>query len=236
MDAPSSSMSNNLSRGPSLRVSLAYVACMVLPVALVLAITSPKADAFISSIGPPRAATAQEQRAILMAVIEHEQSTERFPMFDEKGSRRVYALEDTTALVCGTPRQEGSPCIDIMMSSTEDVAKSLSAPSKLVAALPRFNARQQPLEIQALPGTILINRERIAAVFKKGGWEEFYRAYPQAAAILEFSRPALSARGNQAVLYAAKSYGNLGGEGWVAVLVLQQGQWKVVSRLGLWVS
>ncbi|MGO1070770.1 hypothetical protein [Lysobacter sp. CA199] len=241
MNPSSSPSSSDVSGGrsarvPSLSRSLSYAARIAFVVSLVVAFTVLKPDTFAKSEGPPRAATATEQRAILIAVVEDLQPVWQATSGAADAARRRLVMEDATVAVCAMPRQSSDPCVELLPDSTDHLARSLSAPKALVDALSHFNAKPQALDIRTLPDIIAVDRERLAAVFKKGDWPEFHRTYPQASGILSVSRPVISARGDQALLYVAHVYGNLGGRGWVALVELRQGQWKIFGRVELWIS
>lgn len=239
MTASSSRLANDISdgrgaRAPSLLKSLLYAACIVVPVTLVIAITSSKPDAFAAPVGEPRAATATEQRAILIAVIEHQRSSERSPTFDANGAQRRLALENVTVSICAKPRQILEGCSNLASRSAEYLKDSRSQSNPLIDALPRFSGGQRPLDARAVPGIVPVDREHIAAIFEtKSSWPAFRRAYPQADGILRVSRPVVSARGDQALLYVETRFLNKGMNSELELFALQQGQWKFVGLVGL---
>jgi len=69
-----------------------------------------------------------------------------------------------------------------------------------------------------------------------GGWDNFYKKYPDAAGYWEFSRPGYNSLHNEAVLYVGHSCGGLCGTGHLYFLTKQNDQWRVKNRLMLWIS
>jgi hypothetical protein len=69
-----------------------------------------------------------------------------------------------------------------------------------------------------------------------GGWQEFYRRYPNAAGFWEFSLPGFNPDRNEAVLYVGHSCGDLCGTGHLYFLAKQNDKWVVRNRLMLWIS
>lgn len=237
-------------RAPSLFKSVLYAACIVVAVALVVVANSSKLKAFDAPVDPPRVATAAEQRAILIAVVEHQQSTEQSPTFDANGTRRRLALENATISICGKRRKSQERCSELTPEWYEDPRNSRDRPIQLidrnlsetlVDALRRFNVGQQPLDALSVPGVVPVDRERVAAIFSMmedppvfycGIPPAFYRAYPQANGILRISRPVVSARGDQALLYVQTTYRNSGQHDRMELFALQRGQWKFVGVIG----
>lgn len=255
MTLSSSRLANDISdgrgaRAPSLLKSLLYAACIVVPVTLVIATTSFKPDAFAAPVGEPRAATATEQRAILIAVIEHQRSSERSPTFDANGAQRRLALENVTVSICGKRRQSQERCGELTPQWDEDprnspdrsihvIDRNLS--EALVEALRRVNVRQQPLDAWSVPGIVPVDRERVAAIFSMredpqvfycGIPPAFYRAFPQASGILRISRPVVSAHGDHALVYVQTTYGHSGQDSRMELFALQRGQWKFIGLIG----
>jgi hypothetical protein len=84
----------------------------------------------------------------------------------------------------------------------------------------------------------IITREELDNIFKKndGGWEEFYKKYPEAGGVWAFSRPGYNSARNEAVLSVSHACGMLCGTGHLYFLAKQKTQWTVVNRLMLWIS
>jgi hypothetical protein len=70
------------------------------------------------------------------------------------------------------------------------------------------------------------------------GWEEFYKAHPQAAGFWTFSRPGFNNDRTEAVLYVTHSCGWLCGTGHLYFLTRESSgsKWTVKNRLFLWIS
>ena len=83
----------------------------------------------------------------------------------------------------------------------------------------------------------LVNHGKLEDMFKKGGggWDKFYRIYPNAAGFWDFYTPATTTPRTEAVLYVGHYCGGLCGTGHLFV-AKENGQWKVKNRLMLWIS
>ncbi|QWF17305.1 hypothetical protein [Lysobacter capsici] len=236
MTASSSRSLNDGSHGhgartPSLLKSLLYAACIVVAVALVVVVTSATPGAFDALLGPPRAATAAEQRAILIAVIDHRQLAKPATR-DAHGAQRRLALVNTTAALCGQPRQRLEPCAELPSQLDNALTNSHNLSDAMIDALPRFNAEQTPLDTRTLPGVVPVDRERVAADLAKGFSPEFQQAYPQVDGIVRVSRPVVSGRGDQALLYVETASDYQGGNQ-LELFALERGQWKFVDVVGV---
>jgi hypothetical protein len=82
----------------------------------------------------------------------------------------------------------------------------------------------------------LVDHGKLEQMFKKGGWDEFYRTYPNAGGFWDFSHPGYNKAQNEAVLYVGHYCGGLCGTGHLFFLVKDGGQWRVKNRLMLWIS
>lgn len=82
----------------------------------------------------------------------------------------------------------------------------------------------------------VIAQEELDKIFKEGGWEDFYKKYPETGGVWTFSRPGYNSAGNEAVLYVGHSCGSLCGTGHLYFLAKQNDQWIVQNRLMLWIS
>ncbi|MBW8809528.1 MAG: hypothetical protein JF591_11980 [Lysobacter sp.] len=254
MTASSSRSSNDGSHGhgartPSLLKSLLYAACIVVAVALVVVVTSSKPNAFDASVREPCAATAAEQRAILIAVVEHQRSVAESPTFDSTGVRYRLALENVTLSICAKPRQNQERCRDLTPGSDGEPENCRNLPNclldrnlskQLVDALRRFNVGQRPLDTRFVPDIVSIDRERITAMFQAlgkqsnvyGYRQNVYQTYLQASGILRVSRPVVSADADQALLYVETTYDPSKVTRQLELFERKQGQWAFVGVVG----
>jgi hypothetical protein len=81
----------------------------------------------------------------------------------------------------------------------------------------------------------LLTQEELDNI-SKGGWEDFYKKYPEAGGVWTFSRPGYNPARNEAVLSVSHWCGDLCGTGHLYFLTKQNGEWKVQNRLMLWIS
>jgi hypothetical protein len=84
----------------------------------------------------------------------------------------------------------------------------------------------------------IISQGELDKIFAKGGgnWKEFYRRYPKAGGVWQFSRPGYNSARDETVLYVSHSCGGLCGTGNLYFLVKQNDHWVVKNRLELWIS
>jgi hypothetical protein len=82
----------------------------------------------------------------------------------------------------------------------------------------------------------LITQGELDKAFKGGGWQGFYKEYPEAGGYWIFSRPGYNSARNEAVLSVSHQCGELCGTGHLYFLTKQNGEWKVQNRLMLWIS
>ena len=118
-------------------------------------------------------------------------------------------------------------------------SNSNAAPAKETEAAFRSNANdvcQIEANLHSANPYKLVEHATLEQIFKKGGWEEFYRKYPNAAGFWDFSRPGYNEARNEAVLYVGHSCGDLCGTGHLFFVAKENGQWRVKNRLMLWIS
>ena len=82
----------------------------------------------------------------------------------------------------------------------------------------------------------VITRGELDKVFRRGGWQDFYKEYPDAGGYWIFSRAGFNSARNEAVLSVSHWCGELCGAGHLYLLAKQNGRWKVQNQLMLWVS
>jgi hypothetical protein len=86
----------------------------------------------------------------------------------------------------------------------------------------------------------LISYEEIQNIFSNaeinGGWEEFYRRYPNSSGTISFTRIGYNADKTQAMVSMGNMYASLGGEGHLIFLKLENHQWKILYAIPTWIS
>jgi len=70
----------------------------------------------------------------------------------------------------------------------------------------------------------------------KAGWKQFHKRYQKSAGITLLSLPGINAERDHALQYVGNSCDSLCGEGWLLLLVKENGQWKVLRKMVIWVS
>jgi hypothetical protein len=83
---------------------------------------------------------------------------------------------------------------------------------------------------------VLLKQADIQAIFKKGGWNEFYRQYPNSQGTLVLSRVGFNPVADQALVYAGNASNVLAGAGFYYLLARENGAWKIIQQLMVWVS
>jgi hypothetical protein len=68
------------------------------------------------------------------------------------------------------------------------------------------------------------------------GWDEFYRRYPGSPGITTFSKVGFNAEMTEALVYMGTQLHYLAGTGNLVRLEKQDGVWKVVDQIMLWIS
>ena len=68
------------------------------------------------------------------------------------------------------------------------------------------------------------------------GWEEFYRRYPDSPGITTLSRVGFNRERTEALVYMGAQLHYLAGAGNLYRLEKQDGVWKIVEKVMLWIS
>ena len=82
----------------------------------------------------------------------------------------------------------------------------------------------------------IITQGELDTAVKDGGWQAFYKKYPEAGGTWTFSRPGYNSGRSEAIVCVSHWCGELCGTGHLYFLAKQNGQWKVQNRLMLWIS
>jgi len=82
----------------------------------------------------------------------------------------------------------------------------------------------------------IIAGKEVHDLFSKGGWEEFYKKYPNSSGYWQFSRPGFNTAHDTAWLYVVQVCDSLCGTGHLYLLSKEDGRWTVKYRLMLWIS
>ena len=83
---------------------------------------------------------------------------------------------------------------------------------------------------------ILLSSEENNSIFRQGGWDEFYRRYPDAPGIMAFSRVGFDRDMDQALVYFDITRHRLAGAGYDILLSKKKGKWKIQNIVCIWVS
>ena len=102
------------------------------------------------------------------------------------------------------------------------------------------NTASRPLEDRfnlKVPVTLLSQTDFDAFFGKNGkGWDDYYLQYPKSQGILDLSRVGFNAKGDRALVYAGNQSYALAGAGYAVLLGLEDGQWKILNQVMVWIS
>ncbi len=85
---------------------------------------------------------------------------------------------------------------------------------------------------------VLISQDETSRLFGQGGggWDEFYKQYPNSQGLMTLSRVGLDPKGDRALVYIGNQSHWLAGAGYAVVLGLTDGQWSILNQVMLWIS
>ncbi len=102
------------------------------------------------------------------------------------------------------------------------------------------NDRSYPLSQGMEVGVeyVLLDAEEMSDIFSnyEDGWNEFYSRYPDSPGITTFSRVGFNPDRTEALVYMGTQFHYLAGAGNLVRLEKQNGEWKIVDRMMLWIS
>lgn len=113
---------------------------------------------------------------------------------------------------------------------TDDLIQSYVAANRESMPLSLFSCG----EISATVAKLSIEEHR--TIFRCGWWPEFYSRYPHTSGVLHLSAPAFSTDGQLALVYIARKWGGLAGEGHIVLLKESDGDWLISGSIQLWLS
>jgi hypothetical protein len=85
---------------------------------------------------------------------------------------------------------------------------------------------------------VLLSKDESTEIFNNGGWDEFYKRYPQSGGIFMLSRVGFNANRDCAFLYIDSLSGPRTGAGYFVLLQKSKasGKWYIVKHIPLWIS
>lgn len=102
------------------------------------------------------------------------------------------------------------------------------------------NDRSYPLSTEMEIGReyTLLDDEEMSDIFNnyEDGWDEFYRRYPDSPGITTFSRVGFNPDRTEALVYMGAQFHYLAGSGNLIRLEKQDGVWKIMDEIMLWIS
>lgn len=148
-------------------------------------------------------------------------------------------LLDRSEALCPPPPpgDQSSPCArDSMGDWIDDVTVKVDAPRRLKRELQLANVTASSTPDVGLPTVHRTAASSVDAIFRAGGWDDFYKRYPGTAGTLEASVPVLTEDRSQALIYVAQSCGGTCGIGFVHLLRRTSEGWQQVRRWMVWIS
>ena len=152
---------------------------------------------------------------------------------------KTVIIKPTTALLYDGFSRDGDAASEIKILMPD-------ASSAVIADLVRVGSESIPIEIyQTLVRPeihfAIADGHKLHEMFSAksgldGAWKSFYRTYPKAAGLLQFSRVGIDPETNQALVYIRHTCEGLCGGGFLVLLELKWGTWKVISNKFIWVS
>jgi hypothetical protein len=158
----------------------------------------------------------------------------------DEAPKKALIIEQTTAdvdeaLTSGAGEQAREMLRKQLPQATEKVIDdflrvlarpaALSIPSRLV----RPNIRMQIVRVADIDR--LFDTKSLGAA-----WENFYKAYPNAACLVRISRVGLDEEATQALVYLSVRSGGLRGSGHFVLLHRRFGIWRILASEQAWVS
>jgi hypothetical protein len=119
------------------------------------------------------------------------------------------------------------------------VARGLSPISQdTIAAYKARNREPRQLEDAfKLPiKNVLVEEKELDRFRREGGWEEFYKKYPESGGFISFSQVGFNPERSQALVYFEHWCGGLCGSGLYLLLEKSEGGWKVAKAHRSWIS
>jgi hypothetical protein len=84
---------------------------------------------------------------------------------------------------------------------------------------------------------VLLGEAELAEIFERGGgWDQFYKIYPNSQGIMTLSRVGFNTQIDQALVYVANRPDDKVGEGYYALLTMKGGVWTVDNVVIAWIS
>jgi len=84
---------------------------------------------------------------------------------------------------------------------------------------------------------VLLSEAELAEIFEQGGgWNQFYKLYPNSQGIMTLSRVGFNARMDQALVYIGNQADYLAGRGYYVLLKKKGGIWTIDRMIVAWIS
>jgi hypothetical protein len=124
-------------------------------------------------------------------------------------------------------------------TSVEDYAKNIpDLQQETIDDFYKANQQSHKLERQFnLPfNYTLISQAELKNIFDSGGWDNFYKKYPNSPGITSLSGVGFNAQKNQALVSIGTQSHYLAGAGYIVLLAKENGIWRVKQQVMTWIS
>src|ERR1044071_6206003 len=154
---------------------------------------------------------------------------------DENVNRSIIIMDQPSPWVGFIDEERNSFYEDLLKSSPGLMAETVNDLKAKNKEHHRFTRR-----FNITRRYVPVSEKEIEDLFSKdvlGGWEKFYRKYPETRGYATFSRVGFNAEKTQALVYQAHSCGGLCGGGSYILLTKTSGVWTIKGSVGpTWVS
>ena len=192
---------------------LLLTAIVILLGQMVAPTTAPKVDA------------SAEEYAVYSAAIANWLGDQQDPA---KGPFVIPSVTATDAMTSDKVNQDNRYFVALFPTLKEEVAEDYRTRNK------------EPLHLKAVlqlkQKYLLVDSNEIKKIFKRGGWGEFYKRYPDSGGFISVSRPGFNKEMNQALIFIEHGCGDLCGTGHYVLLEKSGDTWKVIQQNLVWIS
>lgn len=154
---------------------------------------------------------------------------------------RIKLLVIGTADHCKNPSAEKAPDVDAQRMASDLGSDLPGLESATVEDFVTQLNRCEPLcrRFDLPVDYVLVTHKEIDRLFSRGGvggWDRFYRKYPDSPGIISLSNVGFNAAMDQALVAPSNGCGGLCGAGYYVLLSKRDGVWRVQSKSMTWVS
>jgi len=173
----------------------------------------------------PKVDASAEEYAVYSVAIANWLSDQQAPA---KGPFVIPNVTATDAMTSDKVNQGNRYFVALFPTLKEEVAEDYRTRNK------------EPLHLKAAfqlkQKYLVVDSNEIKKMFKRGGWGEFYKRYPDSGGFISVSRPGFNKEMDQALLFIEHRCGDLCGTGHYILLEKSGDTWKVIQQNLVWIS